>query len=72
MIPDWERYSLKKKLERVERQNHFRLAAGIFDFIGVVVGIVCCLVLVAMLLSLLSWLRNDISSALAIFQSHFN
>lgn len=72
MIPDWERYSLKKKLEKVERQNHFRFMAGMFDFFGVVIGIACCLVLLAMLFSLLNWLRNDISSALAIFQSHFN
>ncbi|MBE5777254.1 MAG: hypothetical protein E7326_07065 [Clostridiales bacterium] len=71
MIPDRERYELKKKLERVDRQNHFRLAAGILEFGGVVAGIVCSLVLLALLFSLLNWLRQDIGSTLAIFQSHF-
>lgn len=72
MIPDRERYDLKKKLEALEKQNNYRLWVGMLDFFGVVVGIACCLVLVALLFSLLSWLKQDISSALAIFQSHFN
>lgn len=71
MIPDRERYELKKRLEKVEKQNQYRLAAGILEFVGVVGGIAVCFVLLALLFSLMNWLRQDIGSALTIFQSQF-
>ena len=66
-----DRYALRKKMERLERQNRFRLASGMLDFISMVAGVACVLILLALLLSLVNWLRQDISSTFAIFQSHF-
>ena len=71
MIPDREQYRLKKKMEFLERQNHFRMASGMLEFLGVLLGVMCIFILCALLFSLINWLRQDISSTFAIFQSHF-
>lgn len=44
------------------RQDRFRFAYGMSDFFGVVLGVIVILLLVLLILSLLNWLRQDISS----------
>ncbi len=53
---------MQGKLREVDRQNRKRMAEGVFNFLGVLVGIACILVLTALLISLLNWLRTDITT----------
>ena len=66
-----EYYRQKKELERVERTNRWRMIIGVGDFIGVVAGVVCILLMLALLFSLVNWLRFDISNTFAILKSRF-
>ncbi len=70
MLPQ-QQYRMKKELQQVEKQNHWRMAAGMAEFFGVVLGVVCILILLALLFSLLNWLRQDINSTFAIIKTHF-
>lgn len=71
MRPDPQDYFDRKEWEAQEKQDHFRVAAGVFNFLGVVVGVVAILLLVALLFSLISWLARDISSTFAILRTRF-
>ncbi len=64
-------YTLRKEEERAARRDRLRFAAGMSDFFGVVLGFVCVLVLVLLLISLLSWLRRDITSMFTLLRSRF-
>ena len=64
-------YEQRKEWERQERQDHFRVAAGLMNFLGVVLGVVCIFLLLALLFSLLSWLSQDISSTFSILRTRF-
>lgn len=64
-------YFRRKEWERQERQDHFRVAAGVMEFLGVALGVVSILVLLALLFSLVSWLVRDISSTFAILRTRF-
>ena len=55
-----EAYEQRMEWERQEKQDHFRVAAGMMEFVGVVLGIMAILVLLALLFSLLNWLRQDL------------
>jgi len=46
--------------EAADHESRFRLAIGLFDIISIFVGVSVILALVAMLTTLLQWLRNDI------------
>ncbi len=55
--------------ERAEmRRNNWRLLAGLSDFGAVILGTAVILVLVALLVSLLNWLVNDISQTFTLLQ----
>ena len=41
------------------------------EFAGVVAGVICILVLLALLFSLISWLSQDISGTFAVLRTHF-
>ena len=41
------------------------------DFLGVVVGVICILVLLALLFSLISWLSQDVSSTFSLLRTRF-
>ena len=47
------------------------MAAKMMEFMGVVLGVVCIFVLLALLFSLLSWLRQDIASTFSILRTRF-
>ena len=64
-------YFQRKEWERQERQDHFRVIAGVREFLGVVLGVICILVLLALLFSLVSWLTQDVSSTFAILRTRF-
>lgn len=70
-MQDREYYRQRKALERVERTNRWRMIIGVAEFFGVVAGVVCILLMLALLFSLVNWLRFDISNTFAILKSRF-
>ena len=69
--PDRQAYEQRKQWEKEDKREHFRLAAGMMDFLGVVVGVICILVLLALLFSLISWLSQDVSSTFSLLRTRF-
>ena len=69
--PSRQEYEQRKEWERQEKQDHFRVAAGLMNFLGVVLGVVAIFLLLALLFSLLSWLSQDISSTFSILRTRF-
>ena len=69
--PSREEYEQRKEWERQEKQEHFRMAAGMMEFLGVVLGLVSIFVLLALLFSLLNWLGQDIASTFSILRTRF-
>ncbi len=57
--------------EEWERRERWSLASKMLDFLGVVLGMVCIFILLALLFSLLSWLRQDVSSTFSILSTRF-
>ena len=54
-----------------ERRERWSLVSKMLDFLGVVLGMVCVFILLALLFSLLSWLRQDVSSTFSILSTSF-
>ena len=71
MQPGRREYELKKEWEHEQRQDRFRVAAGMMEFLGVVLGVICILALLALLFSLLSWLGQDIAGTFSILRTRF-
>lgn len=71
MYNDQMPYHLRKQWEKEDKQDRYRVAAGVMEFLGVVAGVVCILLLIALLMSLISWLARDISSTFATLRTHF-
>ncbi len=71
MYNDQMPYHLRKQWEKEDKQDRYKVAAGVMEFVGVVAGVVCILLLLALLMSLLSWLNRDISSTFATLRTHF-
>ncbi len=69
--PDRQAYEQRREWKRQEKEDHFRLAAKMLDFIGVVLGVISILVLLALLFSLLSWLGQDIAGTFSILRTRF-
>ena len=55
--------------EAMNEAGRFRVAMGVFDTVSILVGIGVILLLVAMLVSLVSWLRSDILHSALLLQS---
>ncbi len=53
---------------RAAHIGRMRVAAGVMDFLGVVAGMVAVLALVALLISLVSWLMADMSQTFTVLQ----
>ncbi|NLD83842.1 MAG: hypothetical protein GX637_06715 [Clostridiales bacterium] len=64
-------YEQRKEWERLEKEDHYRMAAGMTEFLGVVLGIVVILVLLALLFSLLNWLGQDFAGTFSILRTRF-
>ena len=71
MQPDRQEYENRKEWERQEKEDHFRVAAKMMEFVGVVLGIVSIFILLALLFSLLSWLNDDISRTFSTLRVRF-
>ena len=69
--PSREEYEQRKAWERQEKQDHFRVAAKMMEFVGVVAGVICIFVLLSLLFSLISWLSQDIASTFSILRTRF-
>ena len=55
-----------------ERQSHrdqMRFATGMSDFIGVVIGFIVILLMVLLILSLVGWLRRDITNTFTLLNT---
>ena len=71
MMPSQNNYWQRKQMEWEDRRDRFRVAAGVAEFAGVVLGVVCILLLLALLFSLITWLNQDISATFAILRTRF-
>lgn len=71
MMPDQNPYKLRKQWEKEDRRDRYKVAAGLMEFLGVVLGVVSILILLGLIVSLLSWLNKDISGTFAILRTHF-
>ena len=71
MQPNRQEYDQRREWERQEKQDHFRVAAKMMEFIGVVLGIISIFVLLALLFSLISWLSQDVASTFSILRTRF-
>lgn len=71
MYEDQTPYHLRKQWEKEDKQDRYKVAAGVMNFVGVVAGVLCLLLLIALLMSLLDWLNQDISSTFATLRTHF-
>ena len=56
-------------VEALNQAGRFKVALGVFDSVSILVGIGVILLLVAMLVSLVSWLRSDILHSALLLQS---
>lgn len=71
MLPQQNDERLQREWEKEERRDHYRVAAGVMEFLGVVLGVVSILVLAALLMSLLTWLAQDVNSTFATLRTRF-
>ena len=68
--PDGSYEDLLTDEERAElSRSNWRLLAGLADFGGVILGTAAILVLIALLVSLMNWLINDISQTFILLQT---
>ncbi len=68
---DWQAYSNQQDEEHLERRDRIRFILGMSDFFGLVLGFAFILILVLLIISLLSWLRQDILSTFVMLNSRF-
>ena len=66
-----DEYFQRKEMEKQEKRDRLKVAAGAANFLGVVLGLVSILVLAALLFSLLSWLGQDITANFTILRTRF-
>lgn len=71
MYNDHLPYHLRKQWEKEDKQDRYKVASGVMDFIGVVIGVVCILVLILLLMSLVDWLKQDILSTFTTLRANF-
>lgn len=69
--PSRQEYEQRLKWAQEERRERFSLIYKMLDFFGVVLGVICIFVLLALLFSLISWLSHDVSSTFSILKTRF-
>ena len=60
--------SYEDELEEQKRE-HWRLAAGVMDFLGVIVGVLVILLMVAVIISLVNWVMEDLTQSFTLIQA---
>ena len=68
---DRQDYFLTREEEQQARRDRLRFAAGMSDFIGVILGVVVILLTLLLLFSLVNWLRRDISNTFTLINTRF-
>ncbi len=66
-----QRYFEEKEERRMERRDRLRVLFGMAEFGGVVLGVVVIFVLLALLISLVNWLAQDIAGTFTILSTRF-
>ncbi|NLE19843.1 MAG: hypothetical protein GX623_09520 [Clostridiales bacterium] len=66
---DHQDYFAREEEERQARRDQLRFAAGMSDFVGVVVGFVVILIMVLLIFSLVNWLRRDITDTFTLLNT---
>ena len=56
--------------DELDDAHRFHVAMNVFDLISVLVGLAVILLLVAILVSLITWLQRDITQSLTLFTSN--
>jgi len=69
MQDEHNQYYQVKEERRQARRDRLELAAGMSNFFGVIVGAIAILLLILLIISLLNWLQQDISSTFTILNS---
>ncbi len=64
-----EDYEIYEEEPEVSTGHRFRTAMNVFDSMSVLAGVVVILVLTALIVSLVTWLRTDIMHSFVILQS---
>ncbi len=64
-------YFEQKEEELQERRDRLRFAAGMSNFVGVILGVVVILLMLLLIFSLVNWLRRDISSTFTFINTRF-
>lgn len=63
---------LRELDEQERRDGRYRLMSGVFNLIGVVLGTLAILGVIALLISMVIWVANDMSQSFTLFQSWFS
>lgn len=64
-----QEYNAVQEEEVQQRRDHLRFAAGISDFVGVILGVVVILLMLLLIMSLVNWLRRDILNMLNLINT---
>ncbi|MDI9520942.1 MAG: hypothetical protein QM308_07335 [Bacillota bacterium] len=68
---DHQDYFEQKEEELQARKDRLRFAAGMSDFVGVILGVVVILLMLLLIFSLVSWLRRDITNTFTFINNRF-
>ena len=60
---------MSEEEKALARRDHWRVLAGVGDFLAVVAGAVVILVLIALLVSLVNWVHADITQSFTLWQT---
>ena len=64
-----QEYEQRMKWKREERRERFSLVYKMLDFLGVVLGMICIFVLLALLFSLISWLSEVVAGTFSVLRT---
>ena len=63
-------YGQDPENEELEDTHRFHIAMGVFNLISILAGLAVILVLVAILVSLVTWLQSDITQSMTLLTSN--
>lgn len=66
---DQQDYFAIREEERQQKRDRLRFAAGMSDFVGVILGVLVILVMLLLIFSLVNWLRRDISNTFTLLNT---
>ncbi len=70
---DWQPGDADEEREAAweDRRRRWKIAAGVGDFLGVILGVIAVLVLAALLVSLVTWLQGDLDQTFTLLRRRF-